>query len=956
MIELAPTDFAAFFEAVYGYPPHDWQVRLAHLVMERRRWPDLLDLPTGVGKTSALDVAVFSLAFAPEHFPRRVMFVVDRRLIVDQVSRRADMLRQALEDPEAPAIIRAVATRLGQLSGGTGPTLGVSKLRGGVSDRSWAARPDTPWVMVSTVDQVGSRLLFRGYGVSARMQPIHAGLLGNDALLLLDEVHISQAFAETLRQISHSYRPARSERPWQVVEMSATPTSPDAEVFRLVPADRDPTASAFVSAVVTARKSGQLVSTGKKRELPADAIATESVRLMNSLDGMDSVAVVVNRVATAIQTTSALSDAGYEPMLLTGRMRPYDRARLLANPKFEDLAPASTKREEPPTNLPTILVSTQAIEVGADLDFGAMITECAPIDSLRQRFGRVDRRGRRASAGAPADVYILGVSSAVEAANPPFDPVYGDSLREAWRWLAERAPTGHLDVGAESAQLSNAPSKALAPRERAPLLLPSHLDMLVQTSPRPVYGPEPAMWLHGTDETDTDVRVVWRADLNEESLNQLGPGVAARQSWLASMLAARPPRDSEALPIPIAAARRWLGRSEPSAVADIDARGDREPPKSTGPDRLAVRWSPSVAHIVQPADLAPGDLLVVPCAYGGIAQGTWSPSSETAVLDVADLIEEDSVRLLPEFFGEDTPQRRDPDLATVADEEIIRGWAGERLQVAESDKTDLQDELLQRVLDGEYSVSHYTVDANGNGRFLLRQRGETPSVVDSIDFDGTDQVNSMLGNEVPLRSHLAGVGELARDFAQRCGLSSDKVADFELAGRLHDLGKLDPRFQTLLHAGDVLAASGATEPLAKSATGWQHGLPTSHLLEVDRYPAGTRHELLSIAIVNAYPELIALAHDPELVRYLVSSHHGFCRPFAPAQVDEHPIEVSGLVGDLKIAVPSTIPSELTDARTANRFWSLVRKHGWYGLAWYEAIFRLADHRRSQLEQSGSVDA
>ena len=204
--ELTAADFPAFFEAIHDHPPFPWQDRLTRLVLERKTWPEVIDLPTGAGKTAVLDTAIFCLAVDPASFPRRTVFVIDRRIVVDQVCERAERIRDRVKDADTE-VLGAVKASLAEL--GDGDPLDVAALRGGGGiplDNEWAHRPDRPWVVVSTVDQFGSRLLFRGYGVRPGMQPVHAGLAGNDCLVILDEVHLSVPFAETLQEIDQQAR------------------------------------------------------------------------------------------------------------------------------------------------------------------------------------------------------------------------------------------------------------------------------------------------------------------------------------------------------------------------------------------------------------------------------------------------------------------------------------------------------------------------------------------------------------------------------------------------------------------------------------------------------------------------------------------------------------------------------------------------------------------------------
>ncbi|BBL77196.1 hypothetical protein [Methylomagnum ishizawai] len=206
-------------------------------------WPDAIALPTASGKTACLDIAVFALAAAalntpatePLAAPRRIFFVVDRRVIVDEAFKRARHIARALRG--APdGVLGTVAGALRGLAGGEAwEPLACFQLRGGMyrSD-AWARSPAQPAIIASTVDQLGSRLLFRAYGRSHKAWPIQAGLAGNDALILLDEAHCARPFLDTLEAV-RAYRGWAETplvAPFRAVAMSATPPPGLDDVFR----------------------------------------------------------------------------------------------------------------------------------------------------------------------------------------------------------------------------------------------------------------------------------------------------------------------------------------------------------------------------------------------------------------------------------------------------------------------------------------------------------------------------------------------------------------------------------------------------------------------------------------------------------------------------------------------------------------------------------------------------
>lgn len=993
------SNFGLFHAAMHdGKQPFAWQQRLLEQIVSEKCWPRVLDLPTGAGKTTCIDIALFALALDAETepgerwCPRRIAMIVDRRLVVDQIAERGRTLLHALKtSTDATAV--EVARRLRSLTRTGEDPLGVFTLRGGMpKDDGWARSPDQPLVIASTVDQMGSRMLMQGYGVSDGMKPVHAGLLANDTLLLLDEVHLSEPFRQTLdqlRRLRTRFSSSDVKARFLHVFLSATPGPEKATPFALLDDEKKPDSP--LGPRLHASKPTRLVEVDDRATLETECVH-QAKELLNR---HRTIAVVVNRVTSASVIAQRLAEMlGTEVTvtLLTGRMRPLDRDDVLRD--LRAAVGAGRDRSDEPQK--RIVVGTQSIEAGADFDFDALVTESASLDSLRQRFGRVDRLGRYKK----AEGILIHDRSAKD------DPIYGTAIVETVRWFktqekerpkklkdelkrlkdearklkgatkrdAEDRLTAILqvDFGALALEIppGEALKKVLAPKPDAPTLLPAYLNLWAQTSPAPSQLPDVSLWLHGPHSGPADVQVVWRADLTEEVLHR-GDG-----EYATAIVAAVPPSSLEAISLPFATARAWLAQQQFQDLGDTEGSTPHhgEEPRKEG--RRALRWKGNESEIIcarsltEPS-LKPGDTIVVPVGYGSIRNGCFDSTSTDSVQDRAEQAE---------FFTRARPALR---LHPAVVEQLD-------LSLPLDDTDEARTALARMASNGEWPAwKRLWAEALSKGRRSLVVLGTKPWTVlqgrrvpssrlreglrreDTIEVGvelTTDRDDSFhAGRKVLLAEHSANVERFAREFAARCGLGTWLAEHIALAAWLHDIGKADRRFQLMLRGGSEIDFFKDETAWAKSAM--PPGARAAHRLaqQMSGYPARTRHEVQSLAMLqqdlevvkNALKEVeITKEPDLDLLLHLVASHHGYCRPFAPVVIDDTPVDVE-LKGHSSETFGTTDFASTTsnnglhrlDSPLADRFWTLVAKYGWLEMCWLESLLRLADHRASEEEQT-----
>jgi CRISPR-associated endonuclease/helicase Cas3 len=389
------------------------------------------------------------------------------RVLVEQTARR---LRTAVERLAASGLLVEAPE--------------VHTLLGGAVDRDWEGRPDRPLILVGTQDQLLSRALNRGYGMSRYLWPVHFALLNNDCQWVFDEVQLMGVGLSTSVQLQAFRERLHTFGSGQSMWMSATLDAGRLDTIDVrgrkwteAALEKDDLADPVLEARWKAAKPLQ------RAKAPATNVKACAEEVAQAHVPGTLTLVVVNRVARAQAVFQALrSLADSVPIrLLHARFRPAERTAI--------------QNEILSADWSGIIVSTQAVEAGVDISARTLFSDLAPWSSLVQRFGRLNRRGEWRASESRARWFDLPPDD--EEAALPYTP---QELADARKLVAECS-----DVGPSS--LENVRTESALPA--LPVLRRRDLLQLFDTEPDLAgHDLDVSPYIRGTQEVD--VQVAWR--------------------------------------------------------------------------------------------------------------------------------------------------------------------------------------------------------------------------------------------------------------------------------------------------------------------------------------------------------------------------------------------------------------------------------------------------------------
>ena len=880
--------------------------------------PCSIDIPTGLGKTSVMAIWLVARACGAR-LPRRLLYVVDRRAVVDQATEVAVALRNWIEQN----------AHLKGTFGLTGRPLPTSTLRGQYADnREWLEDPSAPAIIVGTVDMVGSRLLFEGYGVSRKMRPYHAGLLGVDTLLVLDEAHLTPPFEHLLRAIAADpvFRPRDPQCDsyvprFRLLALSATGRAQGSNTLGLTQNDFK---HEILSKRLTAKKSLRLLHLARETKLE-HALANHAWTLAG--DGRQSVRVIVysdsRQVAQKAQEAikelakgdkkAGRAAVKIDTEVFVGGRRVFEREQV--KKRLEELGFIAGSKAE--RTCPVFLFATSAGEVGVDLDADHMVCDLVAWERMVQRLGRVNRRGEAESHVAKIDVLVTPEPSpdtkTQEALNKarskdlnekekkrvedherkvqewknrqmPFEklPLLRDgSLDASIRALLELRERAKKEPELEKILCSATSPEPLRPALTSPLVGAWSLTSLKKHPGRPAVQP----WLRGWVDDPPETALVWRTYLPVRK-----GGTAPRQAEIEAFFEAAPPHTSELLEAETFRVADWVfTRVKKTGKEHADQNSSELEVRLCDEDVVAFVLDPdgtlrkrfTLGALKSPPDkdkfksefkdTLTGAALIVDARLGGLKDGLLD--------DEAD----------------------DPPPTADGSEWLGDGAVGFRIRIETSEAAPRDPNWRERF--------RFACEVSEEGqprRWLAVEKWRNDAATEDDRSEGTRQL---------LVEHQRHAEQRARDLAKALGLDTEHESILALAARLHDEGKRSARWQRAFNAPKDGVYAKTEGPINQG------------LLD------GYRHELGSLLRIENEKSVRNLREDQrDLVLHLIATHHGFARPVIGTNACED-------------APPSVLDEKATEI--ALRFARLQKQWGPWGLAWWEALLRAADQLASR---------
>ncbi|MEX2381127.1 MAG: type I-U CRISPR-associated helicase/endonuclease Cas3 [Opitutales bacterium] len=893
-----------------GYEPFHWQQTLLDAFLHAKI-PAALDIPTGLGKTSVMAIWLVARLSQPE-LPRRLVYIVDRRVVVDQATDEAEKLRAFVESD--PQIKQAL---------GLSRPLPISTLRGQhLDNKEWLNDPTAPAIIIGTVDMIGSRLLFEGYGVSRKMRPYHAGLLGSDSLIVVDEAHLVPPFEALLESIPKFQKFSNLVPCMQILSLSATGRV-RSNTHRL--SEEDIEKGSLSHKRIHAKKALHFESHSSDDTF-AVWMADKAWDMSGTTEAPSRILVFCNKRKDAEAVSHALRERQKEANedialeLLVGSRRV--RERQAAAKKLADSGWFVGCAERP--NVRTFLVATSAGEVGVDLDADHLACDLVAWERMIQRLGRVNRRG-----DGNAKILVLLPDESPndkeqkaldkpEASQTSSEKKLVDKYKErTMETKTLRRPFGFLpstengidvssaafrnlkllsenqeNISNEQKRFAEETRQAISAASTQPPLRPALSLPLIEawsmtTLKEHTGRPDIQPWLRGWEErVRPQSRVAWRRFL---PLSTDGSLLSPKD--IAAYFEAAPVHPSEVLETETDHIFGWL---EKQAKLHAKLPSEKQPFKPdsvigflldrsgevSGTEHSTVRFGDLDSNSDKHARNALKErialkTLVIDARFGGLGEdGLLKDSVPHKSPATADATED----WLPS-----------PDGDTIIGFRIARskfneaGW-GLRLQVGlnESEETGATEWLfIYKKLDAE---------AGEDGR--------------SVTFNQklVDHQNLAEQCMISMVSTLRFPDEIGRALC--------------FAAKVHDEGKNCPRWQ------EAFNAPRDGSPYAKTK-----GPISQKRLD------GYRHELLSM--LRSRNEGAFKTFKPEtqdLILHLIVAHHGFARPYIPTHACD------GIP-------PSKLQKEACEI--ALRFARLQKQWGPWGLAWLESLLRAADQQASK---------